>query len=579
MNRLVDSRQSAARETALIERERELIRELVDLEAQYDANALAMQKLTDAGEDRAKLTSQHAIMMAGAYEVESDAMKVLRESGELMQAEIEERSRLIDENSAKIEESAQAHTDFANTAITSFATLDEAYDSLSETTQSALDGILGAYETMTSSLSDLSKKIVLDSETTWAKIQENQADTITKVTKFAELYAQAITLGVSESYLNAIGATGPEATPLLEGLLDAGIDVVLQSQSEWEAAYSGIADTAVNAFQLDESAASAIKDFVVGSSGIHGSLLSAVESVDWGEIGKYVPGALAGGIEDDTHLVEDASGKMGEAAINAYKRSVEQNSPPKAFVNLGGDIPTALAMGIEQKSGVATDAFQKWYSEMDSTANTQNPQLIAKVAAYFAELPPKITVGLNRAHDAVKQWYAALIATANTETPKFVQSIIDGILPLIPEMNSLGAQSVDSFISGMESRKNALANAVRDVFGEVPRAGRDVLDMHSPSRLTYGMGDDSVQGYINAWLDRAGDIADAVSGALGFGSVYKPEFAVTTPGNRQLAYASPAPAAAAPVGNTYNLHMQTAPMTPYEAMTAAKATFDWNRWG
>lgn len=251
-----------------------------------------------------------------------------------------------------IEESAitesEAVTENTQTILEAYGSVANAYEDLGKRQKQALEGIQSAYETMAGKLSDLTEKIKLDSDTTWKKIQENQSDTIEKTKEFSGLYAKLIEAGVSESYLNAIGATGPASIPLLKDMMSQGMDEVLKSQSEWQDAYGVIGDTLVNSLKLDDAAKDAIKNYVESESGIFGTLQGAITAADLNALGESITDGVSKGILESTDHAVNASVGLAEATTGAAQAEwgIDSASTSQVFEDMGKNLMEGLTQGI-----------------------------------------------------------------------------------------------------------------------------------------------------------------------------------------------------------------------------------------
>lgn len=246
---------------------------------------------------------------------------------------------------------AEAVTESTQTILEAYGSVGNAYEDLGEKQQQAIDGILGAFETMSGSLSDLTEKIKLDSKTTWDEIQKNQQDTIEKTQEFSTLYAQLIKEGVSDSYLNAIGVTGPESIPLLKEMIAQGTSTILDSQDEWQKAYGVIGDTLTDSLQLDDTVSSSLKDYVLGKSGIYETLQGAIASADLNALGKSLTDGIRKGIVDNTDEVAQSTTDMAESATGAAADAWGIHSPSKVFTEMGQFLMQGLVNGLTAGEG------------------------------------------------------------------------------------------------------------------------------------------------------------------------------------------------------------------------------------
>ena len=167
---------------------------------------------------------------------------------------------------------------------------------LSLNQQGALDGMLGAYQTMNTGLNDMTSRSQRNWNMSWWQVQSNQAHNIAENQMFSDLYAEMLGAGVSEAYLQAIGATGPQAIPLLQGMMNSGIETVLAKEEEWRTAFKGNVDTLVDAFGLDDGSAQAIKDFISGEAGIAGSLKAGIAAADFPGLGLGIAEEIIAGM-------------------------------------------------------------------------------------------------------------------------------------------------------------------------------------------------------------------------------------------------------------------------------------------
>lgn len=245
----------------------------------------------------------------------------------------------------------EAVTENTQTILEAYGSVRNAYDDLGKHQQEAIDGILGAFETMTGSLGNLTQKIKEDSKTTWAEIQKNQQDTIAKTQEFSDLYAKLIKAGVSESYLKAIGATGPESIPLLKDMMSKGTDTVLQSQKEWQDAYGVIGDTLTDSLKVDDTVGSSLKEYVLGKSGIYGTLQGAIDSADLDALGKSLTDGVSKGIINNKADVAAAATDMADGTADAARDALGVNSPSKVFAEIGKFLIQGLVKGLESNEG------------------------------------------------------------------------------------------------------------------------------------------------------------------------------------------------------------------------------------
>lgn len=277
---------------------------------------------------------------------------------------------------------SEAVVENTQTILEAYGSVATAYEDLGSQQQQAIDGIVGTYETMSGRLSDLSEKIKLDSETTWKEVQKNQADTIEKTKEFSGLYAELIEAGVSESYLKAIGATGPESIPLLKEMIAKGTDTVLESQDQWQDAYNVIGDTLVNSLEMDDSVRGAIKEYVLGETGIYGTLQGAITDADLNALGKNLTDGVSKGILNNVDGLKDSAKTMADDTTDAAEDAWGIQSPSKVFAELGKYLMQGLVQGISKNEvtvyAKATEVANNLTKVMKKSLDIQSPSRVMR---------------------------------------------------------------------------------------------------------------------------------------------------------------------------------------------------------
>ncbi|MGL5514817.1 MAG: phage tail protein, partial [Sporomusa sp.] len=344
----------------------------------------------------------------------------LSNSEETLKTQIEENEQAMTSYDEEAQNNIDTFNDYCDTVEEgsgtideSFLTISEAYEGLSDAQTAAIDSILSAYETLTGSLSDLTTKIVQDDETTWAQIQANQTDTIAKTREFSDLYAQLIEAGVSESYLEAIGATGPEATPLLQDMLDSGTDTVLASQTEWEDAYGMIGDTLIDSFDLDTDTKEALKEYITGETGIVGTLKTAVDGANFDEVGLALSDGLTEGIESGSEDTETSMVDIMDGVRDAAKEAAGIHSPSTVFAEIGEYLDAGLAMGILNGGQDAFDAIKTITDAMKKVAEQNLASIEVGFESSFAGASESVDGRLQQMVNTVKNGTNAMQKVAS----------------------------------------------------------------------------------------------------------------------------------------------------------------------
>lgn len=351
-------------------------------------------------------------------------------------------------------------------------------EDLDETQQATLDRIVEAYGTMTSGLSDLSDKIKLDSETTWSKVQKNQADTISKTQEFADLYSQAINAGVSESYLDAIGATGPEALPLLRSMMESGVEEVLDAQGQWESAYNTIGDSFTNSLQMGDEERSAIREYISGQSGVLGTLQNAIDTADFSSIGKNINNTMADSISGNTEPVYNSGVEMGDQTGEGSEFALEIGSPSRRYMQYGIWTVEGFVNGLNSQSGllnmtmqqimgtagqVAMKAMQDSINRMSTITSTSFNGISSAARIGMSKMAAEIADGSKKSLTAMQNAMKAMNAAVQSSMRSMQQSSTSGMRAMAKAIES-GINSAKDSVSKGCSKMVSVADSLRDSF-------------------------------------------------------------------------------------------------------------------
>lgn len=288
------------------------------------------------------------------YESRRENKEAIKQTTEALEENIIVQKENAEEYDLLMQGQSKAASDYSTAVEASNAAIQESnanmtinlkeqFEGLNNAQQDALNGIVSSYETMVDQLSNLNEEINTDDTLTWERVRLNQQETIRKTQEFASLYAQLIQAGVSDSYLNAIGATGPEAAPLLQQMLDSGTETVLNSQKDWEEAYKTIKDSYVGTLEVDDTMKDAFGRYIDSEAGITGALKTTISGADFGSLTKPITDDMAENIAKS-----ETVGKAAAEMINKIPTIMSQEFPQKnnAMKAVGGNLVDGLANGI-----------------------------------------------------------------------------------------------------------------------------------------------------------------------------------------------------------------------------------------
>ena len=553
---LVEAYKKQAEAEVYAERYKEILEQQLDIEDQLAESTALLGEAQDGL--NTQMQTGTTVSAYAAIQINKQK-KAIEELEEQKQSLAEEEQQLTN----KIAECQQASTEATAQATEAQKASNESLRvdlaNLSETQEDTLDRIVTAYQTMTDSLSSLNDKIEEDDELTWSKVKENQDDTIAKTQEFADLYTQLIDAGVSESYLNAIGATGPEALPLLRGMMDSGIEEVLNSQSEWQAAYDSINHSFVDSLQLSDEDKATIRSYISGESGVLGTMQQALEAADFAAImdsaGKDTVEGYTEGVNKEIPGLKSLGLQMTEPMKEGTESGLGIGSPSKVYAGYGRDTIQGYINGIEEKQGALVSAMQgvmdSAVKKIDKSTDSSMRAVQASIQASFTKISAASRDGMNKMaaeitnggrksntqmqnslqtmNTSVQNGFRNMNTSTKSGMNQVVQSISDGMTKAKKKAAD-GGDMVVKAISSLESRfyssgYNASLGMARGINDGAPSARsaalrlansisstiNNALKIHSPSDVTWDSGEYVTEGLAGGMLDKIKAVKNAAS--------------------------------------------------------------------
>lgn len=154
------------------------------------------------------------------------------------------------------------------------------------------------------------------------------------------------------------------------------------------------------------------------------------------ETGEYISQGVYDGVNNNLSLVEEAGKNLADSAINIARNTLGVHSPSTVFAEIGRDLGLGLQNGITQGS---------------PNVVTQMQNLVTKLKNAFTNVPSAFTtVGKN---------------------------IMNGLL------------------NGINSVAGTIYNKAKEIANNVATSIKNALNIHSPSRVMFELGDYTMQGF------------------------------------------------------------------------------------
>jgi len=384
----------------------------------------------------------------------------------------------------------------------------------------ALEMLAGEFESVQARATDAFNQLSYDTSKSIEQMVEtleaNAEATRNWGDNIATIMAEATERGVEEGVLEKLldmANRGPGYADMLANDLEGTFNDLAPALGE---SIEASIDYMATAFSIDRSVAEEMAGLVDRG---HVALHTAVSNADFAAIGVGTVEGYARGIEQGMPLAVAQMVEMGMSVEEALRTYNQQNSPSQLYKNLGQGVPESFGAGILARISVAISAI-----------SSLGQQLISTLSSTLA--------GGN--------------------------------------FHGMGANIINSLISGMHSREGALMAEARRIANNVTNTINNAFRSVNPLMVFVGIGENitdsmtvGMEKGAKSLYKSAYDISQGLSG------IYGNNATISGSQYRQLAMAN---AGIAPAGDTYNMTIEARQMTPHQAMTAAQDAAKLARW-
>lgn len=156
------------------------------------------------------------------------------------------------------------------------------------------------------------------------------------------------------------------------------------------------------------------------------------------------------------------------------------------FAQLPGNIAAFLSTVI---ANVAA-----WVANMASNAVSAGSRFISGIADFMSALPGKIASWLSGVISTVVGWVSQFASNATSAASKFASNLIDGLASIPGKVTSIGSNIIQGMVKGVTSAAGRLIDSVKGAVDDAIDAAKNLLGIHSPSRVFRKIGQYTMQG-------------------------------------------------------------------------------------
>lgn len=156
------------------------------------------------------------------------------------------------------------------------------------------------------------------------------------------------------------------------------------------------------------------------------------------------------------------------------------------FAQLPGNIATFLSTVI---ANVAA-----WVANMASNAVSAGSRFISGIAGFMSALPGNIASWLSGVISTVVGWVSQFARNATSAASQFASNLIDGLASIPDKVISIGSNIIQGLVNGVTGAAGKLIDAVKGAVGDAIEGAKNLLGIHSPSRVFREIGQYTMQG-------------------------------------------------------------------------------------
>ena len=156
------------------------------------------------------------------------------------------------------------------------------------------------------------------------------------------------------------------------------------------------------------------------------------------------------------------------------------------FAQLPGNIAAFLSMVI---ANVTT-----WVANMVSNAARAGSQFVSNITNFLASMPGRVLGFLNSVISNVLNFASQMGQHAANAARQFANSLVNGLASIPGRVASIGSNIIQGMVNGVTGAAGRLIGAVKGAVGNAIQGAKNLLGIHSPSRVFREIGQYTMQG-------------------------------------------------------------------------------------
>lgn len=156
------------------------------------------------------------------------------------------------------------------------------------------------------------------------------------------------------------------------------------------------------------------------------------------------------------------------------------------FAMLPGNIAAFLSM-------VITNVIA-WVANMAANAVNAGSRFISGIAGFLSALPGNVASWLSGVISTVVGWVSQFARNATSAATQFASNLINGLASIPGQVASIGSNIIQGMVNGVMGAAGKLIDAVKGAVGDAIEGAKNLLGIHSPSRVFRKIGQYTMRG-------------------------------------------------------------------------------------
>lgn len=135
-----------------------------------------------------------------------------------------------------------------------------------------------------------------------------------------------------------------------------------------------------------------------------------------------------------------------------------------------------------------------WVANMAANAVDAGSRFISEIAGFLSALPGDVASWLADVISTVVGWVSQFARNATSAATQFASNIIDGLASIPDQVTSIGSNIIQGLVNGVTGAAGKLIDAVKGAVGDAIEGAKNLLGIHSPSRVFREIGQYTMQG-------------------------------------------------------------------------------------